>query len=285
MMATQRCIVIELFFLAEDRMTENVISINHESGGAAGNEVPIFISNDAFCIELRVLKKLRQFVIKESIKDKSKEPSTFPDLKLGQLEIIDARDPRADGARAPTSAEWNELNSKLQYFYGLLSESERRKFNFTLAAPRLKVMPMSLVAASMLFILAPALLRYDGVPYVSFLGWILTVGALGAIAFVLVNALGIQVDPTVDVTDKDSTMFRVLLGALFSVILTLPFGFPIFGRFISQVNNPNGQAIEPKEAAMLLLPFLFGFSTSLVLTVLNRLVESVQTFFGVSTKK
>jgi hypothetical protein len=102
-------------------------------------------------------------------------------------------------------------------------------------------------------------------------------------AFILVNALGIQVDPTVDVTDRDSTWFRVLLGGLLAMILTLPFGYPSFQQFS---HNIAGQAlIDISQAVLLLMPFLFGFSTSLVLTVLNRLVESVQTFFGVGAKK
>ncbi len=267
-------------------MAESIVSIGQDGLGKSEDDPPVVISNVGFGAELRTLRRLRQFVVNQSIKDKSYDKPTLPDVTLGPLETILVKDREADTtAREPSSREWDELNSKLQYFYGLLSESERRKFNFMLAAPRLKAMPMSLVAASILFILIPALLPGDGVSYASFLGWIVTVGALGAIAFVLVNALGIQVDPTVDVTDKDSTMFRVLLGALFSVILTLPFGFPIFKNFITQIVDPNSKVIEPKEAVMLLMPFLFGFSTSLVLTVLNRLVESVQTFFGVSTKK
>lgn len=259
---------------------------DQESASEDTDGSSIVISNYLFGTELQTLRKLRQFVISQGIRDKSDDPPRLPSVTLGRLETVVVRSKDVDKhAREPSSSEWEELNSHLQYFYGLLSELERRKFNFTLAAPRLKVMPMSLVAGAIVFMLIPALVRFDGVPYASFLGWIVTVGALGAIAFVLVNALGIQVDPTVDVTDKDSTMFRVLLGALFSVILTLPFGFPIFQKFIGQVMNPSTQTIEPKEAMMLLMPFLFGFSTSLVLTVLNRLVESVQTFFGVSTKK
>jgi hypothetical protein len=90
------------------------------------------------------------------------------------------------------------------------------------------------------------------ITFAAFLGWLLAIGALGAIAFILVNALGIQADPTVDVTNRDATWFRVLLGALFSVILTLPFGYPSFTQVLR---------IDAKHAVLLLMPFLFGFST------------------------
>jgi hypothetical protein len=110
------------------------------------------------------------------------------------------------------------------------------------------------------------------------------VGAVGSIAFILVNALGIQVDPTIDVADEESTKFRIMLGALFSSVLTLPFGYPSFHEFNTQIADTGTVVVNLTQAALLLTPFLFGFSTSLVLTVLNRLVEGLQTFVGVNTK-
>src|SRR5262249_5303767 len=145
--------------------------------------------------------------------------------------------------RQPSDSEWDELNAKLQYFYSLLSETDLRKFHFKLAAPMLKLIPAGLVFLSILFLMFPNVIEFflGGTPAwafkVAFLGWIVTVGALGSMAFILVNALGIQVDPTVDVTDPNSTTFRVLLGALFSVILTLPFGYPSFDKFLKDLGG------------------------------------------------
>lgn len=248
------------------------------------------VGNTDFYSQLNKLRRLRNFIVSQNIKEQptsnpsiKEQPTSNPaQINLGTLNSISY----GENGRQPSDSEWDDLNAKLQYFYALLSETERRKFNFTLAAPMLKATPAVLVFFSILFLVIPnAVTALGWVSFVAFLGWIVTVGALGSIAFILVNALGIQVDPTVDVTDRDSTMFRILLGALFSVILTLPFGYQSFQHFNDQILNPNKAIIDPKEATLLLMPFLFGFSTSLVLTVLNRLVESVQTFFGVSTKK
>jgi hypothetical protein len=180
---------------------------------------------------------------------------------------------------------------KLQYFYGLLDETERSKFHFVAAAPMLKTLPTLLVIASIVVLISPILygeitakLLPQSVTFAVFLLWAAVVGALGGIAFVLLNALGIQVDPTVDVTDRNSMWFRVLLGALFSVVLTFPFGYEPFYRFNTHILNAPSPDIGPKQAALLFMPLLFGFSTSVVLTVLNRLAESAQTFFGVSTR-
>jgi hypothetical protein len=240
---------------------------------------PNVVGNMDFWSQLDKLRLLRDFVVRETIKSPLPEPAN---IALGRLNSI----VYGEKGRQPDDPEWDELSAKLQYFYGLLGDAERRKFNFALAAPMLKATPTVLVFFSIMFLIIPIVApTVSWVSFGAFLGWIVTVGALGSIAFILVNALGIQVDPTVDVTDRDSTMFRVLLGALFSVVLTLPFGYQSFEHFHSQILRPENPPIDPKEAALILLPFLFGFSTSLVLTVLNRLVEGVQTFFGVSAKK
>jgi hypothetical protein len=243
------------------------------------------IANADFCLHLNKLLGLRDFIVSQNIKDQSKsEPAS---IVIGRFNSFRY----AEKGRQVSDAEWDELNEKLQYFYGLLNDTERRKFHFKRAAPMLKMLPTLLVGMSVILLIIPALyanITHEATPWVYFtvfLLWTVAVGALGSMAFILVNALGIQVDPTVDVTDRDSTWFRVLLGALFAIILTLPFGYPSFQQFSSQIATPEQALIDFNQAALLLMPFLFGFSTSLVLTVLNRLVESVQTFFGVNTKK
>jgi hypothetical protein len=246
---------------------------------------PSVIGNGDFTSQLDKLQRLRNFIVSHNIKETKDQESKLAIIDLGKLNSIRY----GENGREPSDVEWDDLNKKLQYFYSLLSETDLRKFHFKLAVPMLKLTPTALVFCSIFFLIIPNVIAaFFGMPElpanwlvsrVAFLGWIVTVGALGSMAFILVNALGIQVDPTVDVTDRDSTMFRVLLGALFSVILTLPFGFPTFEEFLKSLKN-----VDPKDGALLLMPFLFGFSTSLVLTILNRLVDAVQTFFGVNTK-
>lgn len=249
--------------------------------GPPGMSSPV-IGNGDFISQLDKLRRLRNFIVSQNIKETNDQVSKLAIVDLGTLNSIKY----GENGRQPSDSEWDELNGKLQYFYSLLNETDRRKFHFKLAVPMLKVTPAALVFFSIFFLIWPNLVEFflagpvpGWISKAAFLGWIVTVGALGSMAFILVNALGIQVDPTVDVTDRDSTMFRILLGALFSVILTVPFGYPIFDKFLK-----GDLGADPKEGALLLMPFLFGFSTSLVLTILNRLVEGVQTFFGVSTK-
>jgi hypothetical protein len=74
---------------------------------------------------------------------------------------------------------------------------------------------------------------------------------------------------------------RIVLGALFGLVLSLPFGIEGFRTFVAILKD-HGKREFSTSAIQLLLPFVFGFSTSLVIMVLNRLVDSVNAFFGKS---
>jgi hypothetical protein len=123
--------------------------------------------------------------------------------------------------------------------------------------------------------------------FVAFLAWVAALGGIGSIAFIGMNALAIQDDATFDITNKKLITLRVMLGALFAVVLTLPFGFTSFAHFIEELQKKTTASIldanAPSIAAeslLLLLPFVLGFSTTLVIMVLNQFVEAVQSFFG-----
>jgi hypothetical protein len=79
---------------------------------------------------------------------------------------------------------------------------------------------------------------------------------------------------------------RIALGALFGLVLTLPFGFNAFLEFcktiVVETSNTEGSSASAitSQAILLVLPFILGFSTSLVILILNRFVDAVQGFFG-----
>jgi hypothetical protein len=58
-------------------------------------------------------------------------------------------------------------------------------------------------------------------------------------------------------------------------------GFVNFCRNIV-AGKLDGDVQLSSQAIMLLLPFVLGFSTSLVIMILNRLLDAVQAFFGKS---
>jgi hypothetical protein len=122
--------------------------------------------------------------------------------------------------------------------------------------------------------------------------WLIGLGAVGAIAFISVNALSLQSDVTFDITNRRLLAIRIVLGSLFGVVLSIPFGFSSFVEFCTSILKPSQAAsaqiaLSSQDAKsitvgaiLLLMPFILGFSTSLVILILNRLVESVAVFFG-----
>ena len=116
--------------------------------------------------------------------------------------------------------------------------------------------------------------------FIGFLAWVAALGGIGSIAFIGMNALAVQEDATFDITNKKLIGLRVVLGALFAVVLTLPFGYHSFSVFITTLHGAHSIPEPSTTSIMLLLPFVLGFSTTLVIMILNQFVEGVQTFFG-----
>jgi hypothetical protein len=86
----------------------------------------------------------------------------------------------------------------------------------------------------------------------------------------------------IDVTDENILNIRVILGALFA-LLALPIG----GRSILVVYQAflETHPIPPiEEWIIVLLPFMFGFSTTLVLAIFNRIVGGISNVFGISSE-
>lgn len=123
-----------------------------------------------------------------------------------------------------------------------------------------------------------------------YLIWLMSLGAIGSVAFIGMNALSVQEDITFDLTNSRLILMRIALGALFGLVLSLPFGFDGFLEFCKAIVlgkplQPTGASDSTQQtvtiqAMILVLPFILGFSTSLVILILNRLVDGVQGFFG-----
>ncbi|MDI4234157.1 hypothetical protein OZ411_15190 [Bradyrhizobium sp. Arg237L] len=107
-------------------------------------------------------------------------------------------------------------------------------------------------------------------------------GALGSIAYIAMNALSLQKDITFDIGNKKLLGIRIILGAMFGLIFALPFGFGFenFESFVRTFGSRPNISSDAKMAATLLMPFVFGFSTTLVLIIINRLVDAIGVIFG-----
>jgi hypothetical protein len=111
-------------------------------------------------------------------------------------------------------------------------------------------------------------------------------GALGALGSLSLNAILVQNNISFDPSNTRLIAIRIVAGALFGCILTLPFGYESFRSLIIEynvfdsVNRP--QPLSFAQASLLLLPFIFGYSTSAILLILDKLVVALETFMGES---
>jgi hypothetical protein len=124
--------------------------------------------------------------------------------------------------------------------------------------------------------------------------WLLSQGALGACAFIGTSAIvkempkkdstNSNVQEIVDVTDRNFLNARVLLGQLFAIILGFPFAAKSVNSLAQLYYQIQDAKIDSTTLAYILLPFMVGFSISLVLTILGRLISAIETFFGGSAR-
>jgi hypothetical protein len=138
----------------------------------------------------------------------------------------------------------------------------------------------------------------NAVRLLCYLSWVMSLGSLGSVAFISVNALAIQSDVTFDISNARFVFLRVLITSLFALMIALPLSVEDFFQFCHYIGtitlteelHPETTATSPSSSptvratqiAMLLLPFVLGFSTSLVLMIMNRIVETVNSLLGIN---
>jgi hypothetical protein len=253
---------------------------------------PYSIDDAQFMADLQKLKDLRSFLIEQAVQLKLTDSTElyFGDLNLLHLSI---------GGRAPTREEWESLEALTQKLFSHLTDPLRHRFLCSRLAWWVPGLSVGLGLTAIFSLIMCSLTWSHGgyeriVPW--YVLWLTLLGAIGSISFIGMNALSVQDDATFDLTNTRLLLLRIALGSLFGLVLTLPFGYHSFVEFISFLlsggivsTDKEGASVQSEavnkvqQSALLLLPFVFGFSTSLVIMVLNQFVEAVQTLFGKKT--
>ena len=266
--------------------TADVVNFETPADDSEGSE-SIDISDEFFIKDLKRLKELRSFLIEQAVCMDALSSHVTSFGRLNRLRYH----PKG---RMPTEAEWTTVENNTEALFKVLTEPLRRKFILG-ETPWWVTMAAAGFALFAVFSLLGAICLMEwynddrgGTKVLPlYIFWLLSLGAVGATAFIAMNALSLQEDATFDLSNTRLIVLRIALGALFALVLCIPFGFNDFVEFLRYLRDPRAAPQSAAEASrstlMLLLPFILGFSTSLVIMVLNRFVEAVHTFFGKSS--
>jgi len=251
------------------------------SAAPAVQRWPQAVNDPEFMQSLRTLIRLRLFIVQNG----KRLPAGF---SLSDLYNIK---PSVMG-ESPTNSQWSEVEDRSNALYALLTDQELLSFSRS-EMPRWVLycaVALTLVAAAALFSclvfsFTTGDFRQGAVgKLLSYVLWSASLGAIGSVASIGMNALSIQSDMTFDMSNSMLIALRIVVGGLIAFIITLPIGYPSFSTFVQNLwlpkPPPSSAADISQQAVLLLLPFLLGYSTSLVILILNRLVAAAQTIFG-----
>ena len=271
------------------------INRDKERGIADADSAEI-ISNERFVRQLREVQDLKQFLFEEKVKF---EPTQLGAIDLGSLNNLRF----GSKGRQPTSDEWKLLDEKISLLSTYLNDELRQKIRIRELSVFFGVIPLSFLVASLAILLFRfsygAFLEKDTLSFnlaylSSIIVWTVAQGGLGACAFLgtkvatkhLEKAQLDTLGDVADVTDKSILKIRIILGCLFGSLIGIPFATVALDK-IGDVFYPVAGAkatLSVSDFGLVILPFMVGFSTNLVLAILERCIDSIRTFFGIGVK-
>jgi hypothetical protein len=243
------------------------------------------IRDVTFMRELDNLRALCEFIRREHVDIRPDQAILLSFEKLSRLRVAEPRLwSGSRGGRDARPEEWDLVEERTQALFSMLSEPQRRRYYLTKSEYIICRIPAISVPLAVLVLVGEVF--YPQASFPLYVAWLCLMGALGSIAFIAMNALSLHKDITFDLTNRRLLNLRVVLGALFGLVLAVPFGFGDFVKFGSDVRSIAalpGSSLDTdtmKQAVLLLLPFVLGFGTSLVLSFLNRIVEAFEVILG-----
>ena len=251
------------------------------------------INDRRFIDQLSEIYKLKQFLFEEKV--------AFPPDQLGSIDLGPLNNLKyGPKGRSPTNEEWKLLDQKLSSLSSYLDDGLRQRLRIGQLGIFFGPMPLAflLIAAiaTIGYAVYPHFLTYgslgsDLTYFVTMVVWTITQGGLGACAYLAIQASTKKGSGTTasdllkesfDITDVNLLKIRIILGSLFAFIL----GIAVCLRALNSIDDAlSNRDFKPSvtDLALTLVPFLLGFSTNLVLAILDRLVESIRTFFGIQS--
>jgi len=241
------------------------------------------INDEAFRALVGRLKALRAFLSQAAI---PLAPSPNSDMSIGKIYTLHFR---KDG-RAATADEWDYVDSEIQKIYAILNSEHRRAFLATETPWLVPILAITLLLLGLIDILILVVFNTLGwnnpLIFAGYVVFSTALGALGALGALSLNAILVHNDIKFDPTNTRLIAIRIISGAMFGCIITLPFGYENFYSFILKYNATQaaGPSSPVAQASLFLLPFIFGYSTSAILLILDKFAGGLERFFDGSDK-
>jgi len=280
----------------------------HTTSAETANSDPkdssAFINNSRFIEQLTQAEMLKQFLFKEKVAMTEEQLTSIDLIELNNLVY-------KENGRLPTSAEWHELDGKHSALIACLDPQLRRKLRVRELDFFFGFLPMVSLAVCAVFTVIYMIYNRLVDPTGTFAAlifvtvlivWTISQGALGACAFLgtsvistrTVEIITIKSGDTkpsttdeIDITDPSVLKIRILSGALFAFLIGLPFSLQALLVITNSLFPPYGTAdskISVSQLGVVFVPFIVGFSTNFVLTVLNRVLASLQILLGMTSR-
>jgi hypothetical protein len=201
------------------------------------------VADDEFQRQLLLLRRTRRFLLQQGVAPTTATPGGDSVFSLGCLNGIRCN----SNGSPPTAEDWRLLEEKQIRLQALLTPDLAHRFRLQGIQLTLIWVPVFLlIYAGVALAIAvfplpfsvigngPETATASGWRYLAYLMWTSSLGALGALGFLAVNSLGIQRDATFDLSDRGLVAIRIILGALFGSIVSVPFFTSISSNMRSQ---------------------------------------------------
>jgi hypothetical protein len=280
-------------------MTDITASTISEYDADTPRAVPDRLVGDRrFIDQLDQLRFLKQFLFSEKVRFKADDLGS---IDLDSLNNITYK----QGGRSPSVAEWRLLDHKMFALAAYLNDDLRKKIRIRELGTFFGIIPVLFLLTTILSTLIYSLNSVvipdqNSLPsYLLYLTgiilWCISQGGLGACAFLCTSVIvktsnnrGGSIDSSkdsielVDITDQNFLKIRILLGTLFGFLIGLPFSLSSLAVIYQMLFVDKDQIPSPSatQLAIVVVPFIVGFSTNLVLVILGRTVVAIETFFG-----
>lgn len=267
------------------------------------------IRDRRFWWQLQNIRGLKDFLLSE---DAIIPEAEIANIRLGTLDGLSF----SSKGRLPTDNERDEIDKRFVGLTKYLTPQLRRKRKIGKLRMYFRTLPFVFLFLTIAALMLDSSTRYlhEGefmTPLGAFLDlvanmvWIIALGGLGACGYLgtrlMIEARRTPLVPSgeaggsdagnelkdiqeIDLTDVNLITTRIVVGILFSFMLGLPvYQYHGYLHKLIVAHAPTDNAELLQDMGLTLLPFILGFSTTLVLNIMERFVSAVGSLFGISS--